>query len=63
MNETYVGGKRLGQGGRGTPSKGSHKVSVFGTVERRGKVRAVVVLDVSRASVLPHVRARVIPAG
>src|SRR6202011_5649537 len=36
-DETYVGGRRRGDA-RGRPSVGSHKIPVFGMVERQGRV-------------------------
>ncbi|HEY6768583.1 MAG TPA: IS1595 family transposase [Candidatus Sulfotelmatobacter sp.] len=39
-DETYVGGKRKNQGGRGRPDKYSHKQTVFALVKRDGDVRS-----------------------
>ncbi len=63
-DETYVGGKRReSKGGRrGRPGSGSHKVPVFGVVERKGRVMAVTVPNVRKATLMPHVQRRVLPA-
>ncbi len=61
MDETYIGGRRRGTR-RGRPGAGSHKVAVFGMVERQGQVMAVTVPNVKRATLMPHVRKHVIPA-
>ncbi len=63
-DETYVGGKRReSKGGhRGRPGPGSHKVPVFGVVERKGRVMAVTVPNVRKATLMPHVQRRVLPA-
>ena len=60
-DETYVGGRRRGTP-RGRPGPGSHKVAVFGMVERKGKVRAMTVPNVKRATLMPHITRHVIPA-
>jgi transposase-like protein len=39
-DETYVGGKRKNQGGRGRPDAYSHKQAVFALVKRGGDVRS-----------------------
>ena len=64
-DETYIGGdsknkhanKRDGKRGRGA----SGKTIVFGMVERDGQVVAMVVPDVSRATILPKIQANVQP--
>jgi transposase-like protein len=63
-DETYVGGSRRGKKGakRGRPGPGSHKVPVFGVVERGGRVMAVTVPNVKMATVMPHIQRRVLPA-
>jgi len=61
MDETYVGGRRRGTK-RGRPGPDSHKVAVFGMVERRGRVVAMTVPNVRRATIMPHVQRRVMPA-
>lgn len=65
MDETYVCGKRRGTRA-GRPDKDSHKTPVFGMVERKhgenkGRVVAKAMPDVRRASVMPHVRKKVLP--
>jgi len=54
-DETYVGGYRKGERGRG----GSSKTAVFGVVERKGKVKAVVVPDVKKSTIIPIVENQV----
>jgi len=61
-DETYVGGRRRGTP-RGRPGKDSHKVPVFGVVQRGGRVMAVVVPNVRKATLMPHLTKRVLPAG
>jgi len=56
-DETYIGGYRRGVIGRGVD-----KAPVFGMVERRGRVMAVSVPNVARATVMPHITSRVLPA-
>ena len=66
VDETYMGGKaknmhqakRERLGGRGTAGK----QPVFGMVERKGKVIAKVVPDVSRETLLPNIREKVLPS-
>ena len=61
VDETYVGGRRRGITGR--PSGNDRqKTPVLGMVERRGKVVAVTVPNVARATVMPHIVNRVMPA-
>lgn len=65
MDETYVGGKRRGTRA-GRPGRDSHKTPVFGMVERndgesKGRVVAKAMPDVRRATVMPHVRKKVLP--
>ncbi len=60
-DETYIGGHRRNTR-RGRPGAESHKVPVFGVVERGGRVRAVTVPNVRRGTVLPIVKKHVIPA-
>ncbi len=59
-DETYVGGVRRGQPGR--PGVNSNKTPVFGMVERHGKVFAVTVPNVKKATLMPHVIERTMPA-
>ncbi len=61
LDETYIGGRRRGTK-RGRPGPESHKVPVFGIVERHGRVVAVTVPNVKKATLMPHVIERVIPA-
>jgi transposase len=62
MDETYVGGTRRGDPvGRPAPGK-THKVAVFGMVERGGRVRAMSVPNVRQASLLPNVTKHVLPS-
>ena len=64
--ETYIGdkaknmhkAKRERLGGRGTAGK----QPVFGMVERKGEVITKVVPDVSRDSLLPNIREKVLPS-
>jgi transposase-like protein len=58
MDETYVGGRQRGHGGRSTLKKSV----VFGMVERGGKVSAKVVAGARKLDLIPHVEARVLPA-
>lgn len=60
-DETYIGGRRHGDK-RGRPAPGSHKVAVFGMVQRQGQVRAMTVPNVKRATVFPCLQRHVIPA-
>jgi transposase-like protein len=59
-DETYYGGRRKGTK-RGRPGPDSHKVPVFGVVERGGRVMAVTVPNVKRATILPHLTKKVLP--
>lgn len=61
VDETYIGGRRR-YTKRGRAGADSHKVPVFGIVERRGRVMAVTIPNAKRATLLPHVRQHVIPA-
>jgi transposase-like protein len=65
MDETYIGGKRRGTK-RGRPGQDSHKTPVFGMAQRngekgKGRVVAKAVPDAKRATVMPHVRKKVLP--
>jgi transposase len=60
-DETYIGGRHKRGTNRGRPSPGSHKVTVFGVVERGGRVKAVTVPDVRKATLMPHLTRRVLP--
>ena len=59
-DETYIGGKRRGTK-RGRAGADSHKVPVFGMVERQGEVRVMTIPNAKRATLLPQVRKHVIP--
>lgn len=60
MDGTYVGGKRRGTK-RGRPGKDSHKTPVFGMAERQGRVVAKAVPNAKAATLMPHVRKKVLP--
>ncbi len=60
-DETYHGGARRGSK-RGRPGPDSHKVAVFGMVERKGRVLAVTVPNVKMTTLMPHITRRVMPA-
>ena len=55
-DETYIGGKRRGVMGRGVD-----KAPVFGIAQRKGRVMAVTVPNVKRATVMPHIKRHVLP--
>ena len=60
IDETYVGGRRRGVTGR--PSGfDRQKTPVLGMVQRRGKVMAMTVPNVARATVMPRITTRVMP--
>jgi transposase len=60
VDETYIGGRRRGV--RGRPATGDpKKKAVLGMVQRKGRVAAVTVPNAKRATVMPHVRQRVLP--
>jgi transposase len=62
-DETYIGGRRRGVR-TGRPGRDSHKVPVFGIVERGrgGRVMAVTVPNITQATLLPHITKRVLPS-
>jgi transposase-like protein len=60
-DETYMGGVRRGTA-RGRPGPNSHKAAVFGVVQRGGRVMAVTVPNVKRATILPHIYRKVLPS-
>jgi transposase len=60
VNEAYIGGKRRGCP-TGRPGKGSHKTPVVGIVQRGGKISALVTPNVSRATIMPMIEAKVLP--
>ena len=57
VDESYFGGKRRGQRGRGA----ADKVPVFGILKRNGKVYTRIVEDVSRKTLQRIIRTKVIP--
>lgn len=59
IDETYIGGKRRGV--RGRPGPGSNKTAVVAAVERRGKLYAATAPNVTAASIMPFVRAHILP--
>jgi transposase-like protein len=60
IDETYYGGRR--KRGTGRPMRGDKtKMPVIGIVERKGKVKALAIPDVSGATMLPLVRQYVLP--
>src|SRR5271157_998787 len=61
LDETYVGGRRRGTP-RGRPNSESHKVPVFGMVERQGKVVVLTVPNAKGKTLMGHVVEHVIPA-
>lgn len=61
IDETYIGGRRRGTS-KGRPNMAaSHKVAVLGMVQRKGKVVAVTVPNVQRATVMPQIVERILP--
>jgi len=58
-DETYVGGRRRGTP-RGRPGPGSHKATVFGVIQRGGRVMAMTVPNVKKATLLPRLERRVL---
>jgi transposase-like protein len=59
-DEMYVGRRRRGQ--RGRPSKDSHKVPVFGMVQRGGNVIVRTVPNAKGKTIMPHMTERILPA-
>lgn len=57
VDETYVGGTRKGNRGRGA----ANKTAIVGAVERGGKVKAQVVENVQSATVIPFIENTVAP--
>jgi transposase-like protein len=66
MDESYYGGKRRGKLSgrpkRGRPGPGSHKVTVFGAVERGGRVKVATVPNVRKVTLMPHIERYVLPS-
>lgn len=59
MDETYVGAKNKRGTGRGRPGLGSHKTPVVALVERRGRVRAFPMRQVTANSLRAALRSNV----
>ncbi len=59
MDETYIGGKEHGGGGRPTQAT-SKKTAVFGMVQRKGRVVAVTVENVKAVSLMPVIQEHVL---
>ena len=57
IDESYFGGARKGQRGRGA----SGKIPVFGLLKRGGKVYAQVIPDAKRGTLLPIIQKKVVP--
>lgn len=57
VDETYIGGKHRGKRGRGAAGKSK----VLGMVQRKGSIIAVVVPDVKTKTLIPVVKAKVLP--
>ena len=57
MDESYFGGIRKGQRGRGAPGK----VPVFVLLKRGGKVYTKIIPDASSATLIPIIERKVIP--
>lgn len=52
LDETYIGGKAKGKRGRGA----AKKTPVFGAVERNGKIKTKVVLNVRKLTLMPLIK-------
>lgn len=52
LDETYIGGKAKGKRGRGA----AKKTTVFGAVERDGKIKTKVVLNVRKLTLMPLIK-------
>ena len=57
VDESYFGGRRKGKRGRGAAGK----VPVFGLLKRGGKVYAVVIANARATTLLPIIKARIVP--
>lgn len=57
VDESYFGGKRKGNRGRGAAGK----IPVFGLLKRGGKVYTKVISDVSSATLIPIIERKVVP--
>lgn len=64
VDETYIGGREKSQhkGPGRIPLAESKKIVVLGMIERGGRVCATPVANIKRATLLPHVIERVLPA-
>jgi len=60
IDEMYMGGRRRGTP-RGRPGPDSHKTPVLGIVQRAGRVAAMTVPNVKRATLFPNIRQYVLP--
>lgn len=60
VDETYIGGRRVGGKKHGITGRGAKKAIVFGMVERDGEIITRYVLNASRAALLPHIRENVL---
>jgi transposase-like protein len=57
MDETYFGSRKPGKRGRGAAGK----TSVFGIVQRKGNVKAIVTGDLKRTTLYPIVKEHILP--
>jgi len=57
MDETYFGSRKPGKRGRGAAGK----TSVFGMVQRKGNVKAIVTGDLKRTTLYPIVKEHILP--
>jgi transposase-like protein len=67
VDETYMGGRRSRAGrsrkqSRGRPGPRSNKAPVLGMVERQGRLRARVIADAKKATLMPHITEHILPA-
>jgi transposase len=61
IDETYIGGQR--KGGVGRPMRGdTKKTAVVGVVERKGRIRALVTENAKGSTLIPIVKAHVLPS-
>ncbi len=57
VDESYFGGRRKGQRGRGAAGK----VPVFGLLKRKGKVYTKIIPDASSTTLMPIIQEKVVP--
>ena len=57
VDESYFGGRRKGQRGRGAAGK----VPVFGLLKRKGKVYTKIIPDASSSTLMPIIQDKVVP--